>query len=91
MSPGNSTRVFADTSFGLYAWAETSREMRAVNPSAAICVLPSAAVTPTSAVTKKRFLRAIHFCGPDTDSFAAAGSPAALREPPHPPEIPPTR
>ena len=50
-----------------------------------------AAVEEQSAVTKKRFLTATHFCTPGYFIAVSSGMPAALFEPLQPPESPPTR
>ena len=50
-----------------------------------------AAVEEQSAVTKKRFLTATHFCAPGNGTAARSGIPSALFDPLQPPESPPMR
>ena len=61
-----------------------SREMSASKPD-------TTASDDASAVTKNRFFTATHFCSSFMPVRTFCGIPAALCEPLHPPESPPTR
>ena len=50
-----------------------------------------ASLHDASAVTKKRFLTAIHCCTPGYSTVVSSGIPAADFDPLQPPESPPTR